>query len=391
MTSPEPAPPARRGARIALAIGTALLALVALGFAGLSFALRDLEARISAALGGGSRVEAVEVGLAAVEIRGVAMPGGAGWPVPENLRATRIRVVPSWRSLLGDELRVARVDVEGMQLAALRARDGELRVVPTLLEPRAKSAAGAAEPAPSEPMRVYAGEIHAADGSVALYDATVAQPPWPIRLTRVDATFRDVVAPPLDGRVPVEVRALLDGPRRDGSVSVEGWIVPASRDLELAIELAGVDLLALRPYLVEARKARLERGTFDLALRAQVRDGMLHAPGRLALYDLAFGSGGSASSRVLGVPRDLLLAGLRARGERITLDFSLDGRVDDPAFSLREAIATRVAVALASELGVSVGGLVGGTLGIGREALEGSGRAPGGLGTVVLERLLPRR
>jgi hypothetical protein len=391
MRSPQPVPAARRGARLALAGASALLALVAIGFAALSFALRDLEAHISAALGARSRVEAVEVGLAALEIRGVAMPGGADWPVPDSLRATRIRVVPSWRSLLGDELRVARVDVEGMQLAALRGRDGELRVVPTLLEPRAKSpAAEAAEPTASDRVRVSIGTIHGADGSVALYDASVARPPWPIRLTHVDATFRDVAAPALDRRIPVDVRALLDGPRRDGSVSVAGWIVPASRDLELAIELAGVDLLALRPYLVEANKARLEQGTFDLTMRAQVRDAILHAPGRLALYDLAFGSGGSASSRVLGVPRDLLLAGLRARGDRITLEFSLDGRVDDPTFSLDEAIATRVAVALANELGVSVGGLVEGTLGIGREALEGSSRAAGSLGT-ALERLLPRR
>jgi hypothetical protein len=387
MTHSAPAQLAGRGVRLAIAIAGALLALA---LAGLGIALRDLERRVVAALGAGGSVASIELGLAGVELRGVVLPAAAGWPVAESLRATRIRVAPSWRSLLGGDVHVARVDADGLVLAALRERGGALRVVPTLrpADPQPEGHRGAAASRGADRVRV--GAIHAAGASVTLYDASVARPPWPIRLTGVDATLRDVVAPALDERVDVAVRASLDGPQRDGSVSVEGWIVPATRDLELAVAFAGADLLALRPYLVQASKARLERGSFDLELRAQVRDALLHAPGRVTLYDLGFGSGASASSRVLGVPGGLLLAAMRARGGRIALDFSLDGRVDDPAFSLDEAIATRVAVALAEELGVSVGGLVEGTLGLGREALDDSGRAAGGLGS-ALERLLPRR
>ena len=93
---------------------------------------------------------------------------------------------------------------------------------------------------------------------------------------------------------------------------------------------------------------------------------------------------------MLGVPRDLLLAGLRARGGRIDLDFSLDGAIDDPHFSLNEAMSTRLAVALAEDLGVSVGGLVEGTIGIGQEGLRGAGDAAQGIGS-ALKKLLPRR
>jgi hypothetical protein len=377
-------------ARTALGVAAGLLALAALGFAGLSLALRDLDRRVAAALGAGSRVEAIEVGLAAVEARGVSMPAGADWPVDESLRAARVRVAPSWRSLLDDEVRVARIDVEGLALAAFRERGGALRVVPHLLAPPAPPPGASATAPPPRATQARIDAIRAQGASVTLYDASIARPPWPVRLDAVDVTVRDVVAPALDERMPIELVARLQGPERHGRVSLAGWIVPSTRDLELELSLAGIDLLALRPYLVEAGKARLERGALDLTLRANVRENVLHAPGRLVLTDLAFASGPGAKARVLGVPRDVLLAGLRARGGRIELDFTLDGRLDDPRFSLREAISTRVAVALAEELGVSVGGLVGGTLGLGREALEESGRAAGGIGS-ALERLLPKR
>jgi hypothetical protein len=201
---------------------------------------------------------------------------------------------------------------------------------------------------------------------------------------------RDVRAPALDGPLSIQIRAVLDGPQRDGRVSLDGWLTPSTRDLELRFALGAVDLLALRPYFVEAAKASLSRGTLDLPLDAKVKDKRLHAPGRLGLSDLTFASGANAKSRVLGVPRDLLLAGLRARGGRIDLDFSLDGAIDDPHFSLNEAMSTRLAVALAEDLGVSVGGLVEGTIGIGQEGLRGAEDAAQGIGS-ALKKLLPRR
>src|SRR5262249_53931548 len=156
---------------------------------------------------------------------------------------------------------------------------------------------------------------------------------------------------------------ILDGPQRKGRVSVQGWLVPATRDLELQGQASGVDLLALEPYLVEATKVRLESGTLDLDLHATVEAQHLHAPGHLALSNLALAPSSSPTGLVLGVPRDLLLNALQEKGGRVALDFSLDGRLDDPKFSLNETMSTRIGVALAKELGLSVGGLVEGTLG----------------------------
>jgi hypothetical protein len=381
----------RFAGRIAIAAAL-VVALGLLAFFAFRFLLRDLENRVAGALGPGAQVGRVAIDRTAVEITDLVLPGGDGWPAPESLRAARVRVVPSWASLLGEEIEIARIEVDGLEASALRTREGSVRVLPTLLgglgtgptQPASKAAEGQQGP------RVSIGEIQITRGSLDLYDATIARKPWKLHLADVEASVRDIRSPALDVPVAVRVRAVLDGPRRDGSVSLSGWIVPPTRDLELHLALGAIDLLAMRPYLVEATKASLAGGTLDLALDSKVKDKRLHAPGRLVLRDLAFAPGSSARSRVLGVPRDLLLAGMRARGGQIALDFSLDGSIDDPAFSLNETVSTRLAVELANELGVSVGGLVEGTLGISRDGVRGAGEAVQGIGS-ALKKLMPRR
>lgn len=382
-----------RSAARRLAITAGLLAVLGgLAFLAFRFLLHDLESRIVVALGPGAQIGRLDIAWPAVEITDLVLPGGADWPAPESLRAKRVRVVPSWASPFGDEIEIARIEIDGLQASALRSRLGSLRVLPTLLDAPPQQAQQPATPKGTDTTstRVSIGEIQITRGSFDLYDASVARPPWKLHLADVEASVRDIHSPTLDGSIPVQVRAVLDGPQHDGSLALDGWIDPSTQDLALRFALAGVDVRALRPYFVEATKASLAGGRLDLTLDAKVEDMRLHAPGRLVLQDLRFAAGTNATSRVLGVPRDLLLAGMRARGDRIALDFSLDGSIDDPDFSLNEAVSTRLAVALAEELGVNVGGLVEGSLGVGRESLRGAGEAAEGIGS-ALKKLLPRR
>jgi hypothetical protein len=367
-----------------------LLLIGALLFFGFRAGVRALEARVVAALGPGAQVESIRAGTTAVELTNITIPASSGWPAQDAFRAAQVRVVPAWRSLLGEHATIAKIEVDDPYLSILRTSDGGLRMLPSLLEveeatPTAPSAGAATAPSRQVTIR----EIVLHGGTLELFDASVARKPWRLRLTALDATVQDVVAPALDGPVPLELRALLDGPSQDGQVALKGWVVPASSDLVLRADLDAIDLMALEPYLVQAAKARLARGTLDLRLDAKVEKKRLHAPGHLALSNLAFAKGGSSKARVLGVPRDVLIAAMQAKGGRIALDFSLDGDIDDPQFSLNETFATRVAVALAEDLGLSVSGLVEGTIGLGLDGLEGAGRAAGGVGW-LLRKLAPR-
>ena len=109
-----------------------------------------------------------------------------------------------------------------------------------------------------------------------------------------------------------------------------------------------------------ASDSAVRAGTLDLTLDAKAAQQRLRAPGKLAIEGLELADGGGplpGLGTFAGLPRQAVLAAL-ARDGRIELDFVLEGRIDDPKFSLNELFAARFAVGLAEKLGVSLGGVV---------------------------------
>ena len=379
-----------RGLKLAIAASAAVALLAVVAVLGFRAAVEQARKRVVAALGPGARIAALRVTTRTVEVDGLVLPGGAGWPTADALRAERVVIAPSLRSLVTSHPEISSIAVKNAYLSALRTRDGRMRIVPSLLEGSDEPGGTHAPAAEAPPARGAAIDRLAIDGGqLELYDASVAEPPWKLHLDGIRATVRAVVAPALSSRMPFEVDATLVGPRRSGRLGLHGWYDGATRDLDLDAKLRGADLLAFEPYLVRG-PARLDSGTVDLALDAKVRSRRLNAPGRLSIGELEFAGGGDARARVMGIPRDLLAKSLEEHGGRIELSFTLEGDVDDPRFSLNEVFGTRIAVALADGLGLSVRGLVEGVGGIGGESLEGVDKAARGLGS-ALKSLLPKR
>jgi hypothetical protein len=152
--------------------------------------------------------------------------------------------------------------------------------------------------------------------------------------------------------------------------------VPSTRDSQLRSTLRGIDLVALQPYLLKAADGGVRAGTLDLELASTVERARLRAPGRLSLSGLELAP---ASGSFLGLPREAVLALLKNRAGRIELDFVLDGRLDDPRFSLSEDLAVRVAAGLAESLGVGLGDLARGVGGAGQRAIDAATGAIRGL------------
>ncbi|TMH04428.1 MAG: DUF748 domain-containing protein, partial [Betaproteobacteria bacterium] len=172
------------------------------------------------------------------------------------------------------------------------------------------------------------------------------------------------VLPALDKAIQIELEGLFKGTQqRDGTLNISGELTPTTRDAALHARFKGVDLIALQPYLVKVSETGIKRGTLDLDVRANVDNNKLHAPGQLTLIGLELNSGGGLLGTFAGVPRQAVLAAMSDKG-RIDVKFTLDGRLDDPSFSLNESFATRIASGLAESLGVSVSGVVKGVEGV---------------------------
>lgn len=390
--------PARlRAVRVAAIASVALAVLAAIAAGLYLLAARSIESAVLESLGPNATIGAVRIRPGRVEIERLSVAAPEGWPARETLAARRVVVVPELSTLLGARVRIASVTVEDAYLSVLRTGDGRVRLLPRLLKdtpmgegaPPASRAALTATPATGGPAAAPPDAAHSTTigrvvlrgGALEFFDASVRRPPHALRVEAVSAELHDLVLPALD----VRSRLRLDGtvkaaagrsPAHDGRVSIEGWAVPSKRDSQLRSTLRGIDLVALQPYLLKAVDGGVRAGTLDLELASTVERARLRAPGRLSLSGLELAP---ASGSFLGLPREAVLALLKNRAGRIELDFVLDGRLDDPRFSLSEDLAVRVAAGLAESLGVGLGDLARGVGGAGQRAIDAATGAIRGL------------
>lgn len=388
-------------AGLAFAFGVAFIAATQL-----------LKRQVEAALGPQASVGRIGVSWQGVVLSDVLVTADRtlrpDWPAAHELRAKRVRVLPQISSLFSDEVRIARVVIEGGELTALRRANGELVLLPSLLQrkpaaPAAKAAAApASAPATAPPPAGRAGaavsdkpagltvrveRIDLVDCAVAFFDVSVRRPALALRLDPIKARFGPLIWPSLVGKSELDVQATLRAAadegaqpqaapdKTGGAVRLQGWIELASRDMALDAALRHVDLRALSPYLLKPGEGGVRAGTLDLDLRSTVKAQQLRAPGTLTLRQLDLASGAGASRAFMGVPRSAVLAALKDDRGQIVIKFTLAGRIDDPRFSLNEDLLAKMTVGLAGSLGIKIEELARLLGGAGQSAVQAVGDA----------------
>ena len=363
----------------ALIILAAIVLLVVGAIVGFQAAVGLLKGKVVEALGPGSEIQAVQMGWSGVEVHGLRIKGPRGWPATDTLRAERVVIFPGLRSLLSDTIHISTVTVVRPYLSAVRTRDGRLRILPTLLEapdpaPKGKAPAGPAMPS------VAISRILVKDGVVDLFNYSVPSSPFKIRLEKIQATVRNVAVPSLKGKSQFDLDAVVKGIQQDGRAKIVGWAEIASKDSSVKTELRSLDLVALQPYLIQASDARVQRGSLDLDLQSEVRNNRLRAPGTVVISDLEFAPSRGTSEMFMGVPRSAVVNFLKNENNKIAINFTIEGDLNNPQFTLREALATRLAAGLGELLGVSIRGLAEGVGTLGQKGVEAVGEAAKGLG-----------
>jgi len=369
---------------IALAV---IVILIVGGIVGFGVAVRVLKGRVVAVLGPNSEIRDIRLGWSSVNIEGLRIKGPSAWPAADALRAERVAVVPSLRSLLPRQYRVRSITFIKPYLSALRTKEGKFLVLPGLLTGSVTAGQAETLSSPAASPTVTIGRITLEDGVVELYDATVAQPPLRIRLEQIKATVRDIAVPGLKGKSRFELAGVLKGVHRDGQLNIAGWAEVGTKDSSVNTELRSVDLLVLQPYLIKAGETGVQKGTFDLDLQSDVSNNQLKAPGKATISGLEFVPAEGGYDTFMGLPRRAVMAFLMSNENKITVDFVIEGDINNPQFSLNEALTSRLAFSMANALGVNIGGMVKnvGTLGQkGGEAVGQAAKSTGGW----LQRLL---
>jgi uncharacterized protein involved in outer membrane biogenesis len=362
-----------------------LAALLLLGtgiVTGYRLGVRLLRDRVADALGPGSSIAAIKVNWFSFELLGVTIEAPQNWPTARAFRAERITIVPSLGTLLTDQINISSIVFEKPYLAVLRTRE-KMVIVPGLTETTAGKKHAEARSGHASRRMVTISKITMQQGVLELFDATVSRPPLKTRLERVDGVIRDIAVPWLETRTHFELAGIVKGLRRDGRAKAAGWVGPARRDSSSQITLDAVDLVSLQPYLVRLGEAQLRKGTLDLRLNSDVRANRLDGKGKIIIRDLEFAPSRGYFETFMGIPRSAVISFLKNQENAIDVDFVLTGDTSNPSFSINEAIATRVAMGMATELGVSIRGLAENFGTLGRRSVEGVAGVVEGAGSVL--------
>ena len=349
---------------IFVASGLVLFTVAAiLGYRALT---RTIHTRLLAGLGPGAAVDGVEIGLRDVTVKNLRIKGKGG---PDPLTVERIIVTPSLRSLATDQIRLSSITLQRPEMVITLRPDGKVEL-PVALPAPDQGRAGR-----SEPPQVAIAHVQLDDGRINLIDKTVPGPPVRLLLERVQARIEQVAVPLTPRKVPVEFEGIIRGRKIDGRVRVSGWVEPVTQDASLKATLRSIDLTLLSPYLLTVHEAKVERGHLDMDLDFQVRQRRVNAPGKATLADLQLGSTPGKLNSFMGLPRQGIVNLLKTRDGKIELPFRVEGDLNDPHFLLQQSFVTAMATGLAEQLGVSVKGVGGGVVGLGKKGAEALGDA----------------
>jgi len=361
---------------IVLAVVVILVIGVAAGYRA---GVRLLQDKVVVALGPGSRLSELKVNWFSIELLGLSINAPKGWPTARTLEAERVAIVPDLRSLFSDQIRIPSIVIENPYLTVLR-NPGKLVMVPSLTE---RQDSQEDSPSGNENTRaVMISTIKIKNGSLDLYDATVSRPPMRTRLEQINGTIQDVASPASE-KTRFDLAGIVKGVRRDGRATLSGWVGPGAKDSSSRVALAAVDLVALQPYLVRKNEARVANGSLDLNLASEVRNNNLNGKGKVVLQDLEFAPSRGFFDTFMGLPRNAVISFLKDHNNAIDIDFTLNGNTTNPNFSLNENLSTRIATAMAGELGVNIKNVAEGLGTLGRKGMEGAGNLVEGVGSAV--------
>ena len=338
--------------------------------------VRLLQDEVVAALGPGSRLAELKINWFTIELLGVSIDAPKGWPAGRTFEAERVIVTPDLRSLFSRKLRIFSIAVERPYLSILR-NSGKLSFVPSLTDPERRARAQQ-----QNGREVIIARIELKEGSVDFYDATVSRPPLKTRIEQLDALIEDVAVPAAE-KTSFEIAGIVKGIKRDGLAKATGWVGPGAHNSSSRVVLENVDLVALQPYLLKKNDARVSRGTLDMNLVSDVRSDNLNGKGKMVLKDLTFAPSSGFFDTFMGVPRNAVISFLKDNNGAIDVDFTLSGNTKNPNFSLNESLSTRIATAMAGQLGVGITNVAEGLSSVGRKGVEGASSAIEGVGSAV--------
>ncbi len=315
------------------------------------YAVKLIQPRLQKVMGPGFTLEEIKLKPTHLSARGIQ------YEDPQSkqrfFQVEEIRIYPSLLSLLKKSIHLKELTVLQPSFFFYRSREGRM-VGPWVTaekESEGKEISGRKEKKRGESVEVQIDRIRIRNGSIDFEDRKVVDPPSKMKLKELDFEISDIRYPLASLHSSVELNGKMEGRAQEGSINIRGWIDAKTMDMEISLEIRGVEVKTLEPYYRKRATAEIESGTLEMHSRIVVKEKRIDAPGELDLINLHIKEGGGT---VLWIPAETLVSLLEKKGHQIKARFNVKGNMENPQFNLQETFLTQVAFSLAQALGIPV-------------------------------------
>jgi hypothetical protein len=211
-------------------------------------------------------------------------------------------------------------------------------------EPAAKSGSGPSGSQPKgllETMRLEFGEVRIDDGFIRFLDRTT-QPAFSQDLSRLAVRVTDLGNRPAR-RAKLVLQSVVGG---DADLDIRGELgaLGAPTFVDLVGELQSFNLPSVDPYALAATGWAIKKGELQYKFRFKLDGNQLAADNDVLIGQLqvAPASGSDEVKRRIGLPLGLIVGLIKDQKGEIHVNVPVTGTVNDPKFSLGDAIWTAI-------------------------------------------------
>lgn len=350
-----------------LVVSVIIMLIAVIAFYGLSYyGVKFINAELQKRMGTGITVAKIKIRLTHL------YAGGIRYEDPhlkrEILRIEEVRIYPALLSSIRGKLRIRELAVVRPSLFFYRSRSG----VWSGPWPARKEEKQGGETRPNQdetsfPMKI--DRLRMEEGSLHIEDRKVEGIPAEILLNHLDLDLKNIQYPFAPVRSSILLKGKMIGSNNEGDIETKGWIDFSTLDMETVLNVREADVKSFEPYYRKRVSAEIQSGYMALQCKISIRQKMIDGPGTLELSRFYVKEGGGS---VLWIPATTLVSLLRDKGNRIRVEFHVQGKIDDPRFSLQENVMRKLAIAMAESLGVPIRV-------VGEEVLKGTFKGVEGL------------
>ena len=229
-------------------------------------------------------------------------------------------------------LKVSTIDILGAGIEVVVSEDGRVNLIEMFASMAEKSEGK--EETEMPPIEVAALTLH--DCSSAYTDRTLT-PPYTLALDPVDGTVKGVSSTATPG-AKIDIK----GPVRSGGmVKIDGEmdLFDPKRLTDLTINARQVKMPPVTPMSVRYIGHPIDEGKLDITLKYEITNSDLVGSNKFVTDGLALGDKVEGEGMV-NLPFKLGVSLLTDKNGLITLEFPIEGNLDDPNFGLGNAIGS---------------------------------------------------